>query len=1135
MQAESPPVRQLVVVGSSAGGVEALSTLVASLPTDFPAPIVVAQHLDRSRVSHLEEILARQSTLPVRTVVATEVLQPGVVYVVPADRDVEISDHHVSVRENLGAGPKPSVDLLLGTAAQVFGEDLYAVILSGTGSDGADGARLVKATGGTVIIQNPETASFPGMPLSLAPTTVDIVADLEAIGPLLHDLLVGAYAPPSADADRRMRGLLDQLRKESGIDFSRYRQPTIQRRLQRRMADTGRETLDDYLRFLQRHPEEYQRLADSFLIKVTDFFRDPELFDMLRDRLLPTLIAEARTRGNELRAWSAGAATGEEAYSLAILLAELLGDEIDDFHLRIFATDVNGAAIDFARRGVYPPAALANVPPDLMQRYFSPIDGGYEIKKLVRRFVVFGQHDLAQRSPFPRIDLLLCRNVLIYFTPELQRRVLQLFAFALRTGGRLILGKSEATSGLAEYFVLEDPHLKVYRRQGERMLLAPVQTVDRTPLVGRSGAALPLVTTPTRSEQAPGGTRPFVAPAPVQPEPGGERLLLDLPVGVVVVDRRYDVQAINAVARRLLAIHTPAIAEDFIHLARRLDSERLRGLIDQALQGRAAEERFAVKSLDPAPGTVRQLELSCYPQQTDSSADSIDRVVIIVTELPAPAQPPAEARPAAPQADLERLAAGLRALEAGAGDPAASAAALAETRAALASARAELERLAGLVADLSASRQELLVANQGLTRANAELRTQNEELLVGNEEAQAALEEIETLNEEQQATNEELETLNEELQATIEELNTANDDLEARGIALQDAAAALEAERARLAMMLSSMSDAVLVVGRDGQTILANAAYDRLLAGDRGELPLLDEQGQPLAAEAMPRQRAARGEAFEMTFMVVGAEGARRWLEARGQPIQGAGREGGIVVIRDISERSFLRQQNESLALVAHELRTPLTALVGNLELLLRLPANGNERARTVRYATTSLQQARMLSRLVDDLTDVVGLQEGRFRLERAAVDLGPLVAELVELAQLQAEGQTIRYQPPAESLVVDGDARRLQQVVLNLLTNAIKYAPGTEFIDVQLRRINGHAELTVQDYGPGIPAADQPNIFSRYYQVAGGGAHARGGLGLGLYISHAIVAAHGGTIEVRSREGEGAAFVVRLPLRPPT
>jgi two-component system, chemotaxis family, CheB/CheR fusion protein len=375
MQLEPPVNHQLVVIGASAGGVEALSTLVATLRVDFPAPIVIAQHLERSRISHLEEILARRSLLPVRTVLDHQVLEAGVVYVVPAARNVEITQRDVSLQADGAAGPKPSVDLLLGTAARVFGEDLYAVVLTGTGSDGANGARLVKEAGGTVIIQNPETATFPGMPLSLAPTTVDIVADLDAIGPLLHDLLVGTYAPPTPEVDRRMRALLDQLRRESGIDFTRYRQPTIQRRLQRRMADTGRQTLDEYTRYLQRHPEEYQRLADTFLIKVTDFFRDPELYELLRERVLPELIEEARAHGNELRFWSAGAATGEEPYSLAILLAEVLGDEIDNFHVRIFATDVNAAAMEFARRGVYPPAALTNLSPELRQRYFASVDG----------------------------------------------------------------------------------------------------------------------------------------------------------------------------------------------------------------------------------------------------------------------------------------------------------------------------------------------------------------------------------------------------------------------------------------------------------------------------------------------------------------------------------------------------------------------------------------------------------------------------------------------------------------------------------------------------------------------------------------------------------------------------------------
>ena len=505
---EETALYQLVVVGSSAGGVEALSTLVATLPANFPAPIVLAQHLDPTYPSHLGEILARHSTMSVRTVIDQEPLLPGVVYVVPANRHVEITEHVVRLRTNgetSRRSPKPSVDRLLTTAARIYGERLIAVILTGTGSDGTLGARAVKAAGGLVLIENPATAAYPGMPESLAPSTVDLVADLARIGPLLVDLLTTPYPSASGPAiamptpttaqeeERSFQALLAQVRERSGIDFSRYKRPTILRRLQRRLVATGLHQLSDYLHYLARHPEEYARLVAGFLINVTEFFRDPALFAVLRDQVLPDLIDYARTHGNELRLWSAGCATGEEAYTLAILVAEALGEEHDQILVQIFATDLDEEAVAFARRGLYPPASLASIPEDLRARYFTLLERNltrtsdgrlessqvdryaalYEVTPHLRSLVIFGQHDLGQRAPFPRIDLVLCRNVLMYFTPELQKRTLQLFAFALRDGGYLALGKAETAKPLGMYFVATHQHQKLYRRQGERVL-API-------------------------------------------------------------------------------------------------------------------------------------------------------------------------------------------------------------------------------------------------------------------------------------------------------------------------------------------------------------------------------------------------------------------------------------------------------------------------------------------------------------------------------------------------------------------------------------------------------------------------------------------------------------------------------------
>src|SRR5215208_323767 len=374
MAAEREGEGQLVVIGASAGGVEALSTLVATLPPDFATPIVIAQHLDPRRLSHLGEILQRRSPLPVRTVQDHEPLENGVVYVVPANRDIEVTDHSVAVRATDG-GPRPSVDRLLRTAAAVFGERLIAVILTGTGSDGAAGARAVKETGGTVVIQNPQTASYPAMPLSLAPTTVDLVAELEAIGPLLQELATTERRPVAPADERSLRRLLEDLRDRSGIDFTAYKPATIQRRLQRRMAATGAETVAAYVRLLQRDPEEYQRLVASFLIKVTEFFRDPELYDHLRHVVLPELIADARARDRELRVWCAGSATGQEAYSLAIVVADLLGDDLPNWTVRIFATDLDAEAVAFARHGLYRAGALESIPADVVERHFTRIDG----------------------------------------------------------------------------------------------------------------------------------------------------------------------------------------------------------------------------------------------------------------------------------------------------------------------------------------------------------------------------------------------------------------------------------------------------------------------------------------------------------------------------------------------------------------------------------------------------------------------------------------------------------------------------------------------------------------------------------------------------------------------------------------
>jgi two-component system, chemotaxis family, CheB/CheR fusion protein len=1212
-EADREPFARLVVVGSSAGGVDALLTFVATLPPDFPAPIVVAQHLDPRRQSHLGEILSNRSMLPVRTVSGDQPLEPGIVYVVAADRDVEITDHALKVTAPSGAvpSPRPSVDRLLATAARTFTDELVAVILTGTGSDGATGAQAVKAHGGTVIVQNPDTATYPGMPLAVPSSAVDIVADLEAIGPLLGDLVSGAYSVPASSEEGDLDAFLDRVRARTGLDFSAYKRATIVRRLQRRMAAAGAATLLDYRRYMERHPEELQRLVASFLIKVTEFFRDPELFTYLRDRVLPGLVSEARERG-ELRIWSAGCATGEEAYSLAMLVSDLITEDAEDLPVRIFATDVASDAVEFARRGIYTQAALQGLPPDLMARHFTPVDGTFEVHKQVRSLVVFGEHDLANRAPFPRIDLILCRNVLIYFTPELQRRALQLFAYSLRQGGYLALGKAETVSPLPEYFSLEQPRLKIFRRAGAPAPIPSgrVLSIEPLPRPGRRLNARPASSARSIS--------PTTQPAVREISSGHHlaRLLDRLSTGTLTVDRDYHIRTINMSGRHLLGIHTTALGEDLIH---RMDPDLagpLRVAIDAAIQGEPSTTVYQV------PDRVMD----------DDGRD----LLIAVRSLPAENQPAREV--VLEIVDITSLARRLR-------EEVAS--------------RERLEVLTDRQisrSDRAASElRELRAANEILAIETGRLRSENEDLLVANEEAQAAAEEIETLNEELQATNEELETLNEELQATVEELTTTNDELQARTIESQNLAAAREADRRRLEDILqgapigmsvmdgpdhiyrlsnlaaleqlgraedevlghavadvlpelatqgfisvldrvfasgqpfagrdvlirhdrsrdgmledyyydivfqplvsprgeveailaqsidvtdrlrsqhqfeatlTAMSDAVIVVAPDDTLELANAAFDRFFGPSRTFVPE-DELGQPLPEADWPQHRAANGESFTMLFTLRQSDGTRRWYEGSGQPLLINGvQQGGVVVIRDVTDRSLRHLQEQFLAVAGHELRTPLTALSLSIDLAARqIERSGDERLQ--QHIARAAQQTRRLTELAHEIVDVVRLSSASLQIERTPIDLSDLTRRVVDTIQIIAGEQPVTLLGDDAPLVISGDARRIEQVLLNLLVNAITFSGGNGPIEISLRQADGFSEVEVRDQGPGIPAHVLPHVFDRFYRVDDERS-AREGLGLGLFIAREIVTAHEGQIEVDSTMGSGATFTVRLPL----
>jgi two-component system CheB/CheR fusion protein len=813
-------INDLVVVGSSAGGVGALSTLVSTLHKNFPAPVVLAQHLDPQRPSQLGSILERRSNLPVVLVGerSPTKLERGKIYVVPANRHVKIQDGHVYLESDHVERPKPSVDLLLSSAAESYGEHLVAVILTGSGSDGAAGAVDVKNAGGVVIIQNPQTAAYPSMPLSLPPTAVDHVVEMEQIGPLLFDILRGVNLPASEKTDDPLRDLLAQVSAQTNIDFRNYKSSTILRRIGRRMAVTHNGNIRDYADYLRTHPDEVEELVRAFLIKVTGFFRDPEAYEFIKASIIPDLVQRGRENGRVLRLWSAGCATGEEAYSLALLLADHLGPEFPEWSIKIFATDIAADAIAFARRGLYPENILTELPADYRDRFFERIDHGYRIAKSLRQAVIFGQQDISRGVPFPRIDLVTCRNLLIYLKPELQQVVLDLFAYSLHQArGFMFLGKAETARPTKAIFELVNKKWKIYRCLGGPMAF-PLQESS----VG---------TNQHQNARRNEGRRQSISPSvpsvldltQVETEVAqlrriNETMLRYTNVAIVIIDRLYRIMTINAAARRLLGVRDIAYDQDFLHTVRGLPYQEVRNAIDTAFREHSTITVQDLELDQNIEGTGRYINLTIINMQVAQGAPELAVITAMdITE----------------QVQLKKR---LEAVQ---------------------------REQAELVGELSTANKRFGAMNKELQDANEELQAANEELMLTQEELQATNEEFEATNEELQATNEELETNNEELQATNEELQTTNDELTARTVELQDVMKQHYMEQLQLSQLLERFPDYVMVVNAEDLTIQRiNPAYQETLGmRDVAGLPISEVFSGPDLDELIKQLKRAVREA----------------------------------------------------------------------------------------------------------------------------------------------------------------------------------------------------------------------------------------------------------------------------------
>jgi two-component system, chemotaxis family, CheB/CheR fusion protein len=734
----SPGLFPIVGIGASAGGLEAFSELLHHLPEKTGMAFVLVQHLDPKHGSVLQEILSRTTKIPVTEVIQGVVVQPDHAYVIPANANLSIKNGMLQLASRmLTRGRHMPIDDFFRSLAENAGQQAIGVILSGTASDGTEGCRAIKAAGGITFAQDEESAKYDSMPRNAVNAgCVDFILSPKDIarelGGISQHPYVARVMSPEVEGFQGMVGsdlnaLFGLLRESTGVDFTNYKHTTLQRRIRRRMVVHKIEKLKEYLRFIGRRPEELDELYRDLLIHVTGFFREPEAFVALRKHVYPKLF-EGRKPDNPIRVWVAGCSTGEEVYSIAITLLEYMWVHSRNISqaataIQIFATDISDTALDRARTGLYTEAAVSEISADRLKRFFIRLDGGFQVNKSIRDMCIFAKQNLVKDPPFSNLDLVSCRNLLIYLGPVLQRRVIPTLHYALKPGAYLMLGAAENLGGFADHFGLVDKKDKIYqKRKTSARLTTYFSNADYLPI--RAGdmklsRELPVAFTVEREV---------------------EHLLVNrfVPASIVVNDQLEIVQFHGKTGAYL---EPPAGQPSF-------------SLAKMAREGLLVDLRTALNTAKKTNGTVRkegvqiqseegtrEVNLEIVPLRGPSAHE---RLYVVVFQE--------EGRKPAISEDKGK----------------------AKTLKVIRSTARDAELLKREMHQLREQLRLLIAEHETTTE---EFKSAHEEVLSANEELQSTNEELETAKEELQSTNEELTTLNEEMQNRNSELGSANNDL----------------------------------------------------------------------------------------------------------------------------------------------------------------------------------------------------------------------------------------------------------------------------------------------------------------------------------------------------------------------
>jgi two-component system CheB/CheR fusion protein len=1153
---DQPAELFIVGLGASAGGLQALQDVLSGLPADLDAALVVIQHLSPDFETRMDELLASYTKLPVKRAENDMELEPGVIYLMPPKVEMIVAGGRLLLSERSpDHGLWLPIDCFFRSLGEEAGPRSLGVILSGTGSDGSRGLRAIHEAGGAVIAQDPTTSRFDGMPRSAIDTgVVDVILPSLKIGEAIVRFVEhakGGERPFSAEIEREgLEGVFELLERDTGVDFSVYKSSTIGRRLERRLVMTGATDVQTYLSLIRHDPAERETLYRDLLIGVTSFFRDPEAFGIIGQEYLPELV-RALPDGEPLRIWAAGCATGEEAYSLAIAACEAFRRMNKRPRVRLFATDVHRGSLEIAGAGVYEEASLGHLDRELRERYFvTTPEGRYRVVEELRSSVVFAYHNVLRDAPFTRLDLVTCRNLLIYFTAEAQRKVLALFHFALKRNGVLFLGPSETPAGLEEELGALDRRWKIYRKRRETRLPPDLRGL--------------------------GGHRVMPKAAVVKADDFVDRSKSAL------LDRYAPPSFVISAEHQLL--HSSGRASRFLTHRDGTPSllvlDMVRGEIKYALAGALKRAR------ESSVGTV--VRYDGIPAETEQGTVRVDVTVarlggetepFLVTLEPQPerATPPEQPDFPVGALNLERI----EALET-------------ELRQAKENLQATIEEMEASNEELQATNEELIASNEELHSANEELQSVNEELHSVNAEHQQKIIELqqltddmehlllatdvhtvfldanlhirkftpkmaETFNLVERDEGRSIETFTHRLKhkkllddvkrvlVEGERVEREVEDLDGRSylmrvlpyrpraaiegvvLTLIDVSGMRRAERRleerenELAAILENSPAPIYARSSDGRIVMAGRSARHVLDTETPELS--DAEKQVLAS-----QEIVEG---ELELVV---DGQKRTFGCVNFPLKkrsGAALVAGVLQditdrkVGELKQREAIQQRDRFLAMLSHEIRNPLAA-IANAAYVMGDASNPE----TQRAAAVLTRQTGHIKDLLDDLLDVNRMTLERLSIKKEPVDLGEVIERSFEAVEIKARERGITLVRPNAAPALHADRARLQQMITNLLVNAVKFSERSGQVSVDVEGDTERVKVRVRDQGVGIEPAEQSKIFDLFYQLKQDLGRSGGGLGVGLSLARTIAEAHDGTITAESGgRGHGATFEIVLPI----